>query len=184
MLETLVVFIEQQDKFAAAFYLILAKIIFCITLLPSSAISILAGAILGVYWGFLVSYIGNMIGASLAFFLARYLLKDFIQNKILKKYSKINEYEDKLFKNGLGTVIFLRVVPFFPTNLLNFLLGITEVKWKDYFIGTAFGIIPGTFLSVYFGESIKLLSWYNILFSLLGIMCLYMLGNYYKKQRR
>ena len=78
------------------------------------------------------------------------------------------------------TVIFLRLVPLFPFNFLNPVLGVTEVKFKDYFFGTIIGIIPGTFVFVYLGESFKMLSIWNILLAVLGIFGLGYLGKIWK----
>ena len=129
--ETFRIYIEQQDKFQAAIYLIMAKIIAGITFLPGSPLTLIAGAVLGTFWGTIVSIIGNTIGATMAFLLARYILKNWVQNKILIKYPKLAEYENKLFKNGFATTVFLRLVPLFPFNALNFVLGVTEVKFQE-----------------------------------------------------
>ena len=178
--ESFKLIIESQDKFTAGIYLIIAKIISGVLFIPGSPLTILAGATLGLFWGTIVSVIGNVLGATLAFLLARYLLKDFVQNKILKKYPKINEYEDKLFKKGFHTVFFLRLIPAFPFNALNFVLGVTEVKFKDYFFGTLIGIIPGTFAFVYFGESLKMLNIYSIALAIVGIVGLGYIGKFCK----
>lgn len=172
--------VEQQDKFTAGLLLILGKIISGVSFLPGTPLTVLSGAVLGTFWGTIAAWVGNLIGAVLAFLLARYILKDFVQNKILKKYPKINEYEDRLFKKGLYTVIFLRLVPVFPFNFLNFALAVTEVKFKDYILGTAIGMIPGTIVFVYLGESFKMLSFWNILFAVLGIVGLGFVGKLWK----
>lgn len=172
--------IESQDKFTAAGLLILGKTLGGVLVIPGTPLTILSGVLLGAFWGTVVAVVGNLIGATLAFLLARYLFRDYVQNNILKKYPKINEYENKLAKNGLLTVIFLRLIPIFPFNILNFALGVTDIKFKDYFLGTLIGIIPGTFMFVYFGESVKMLSIYNIGFAILGILGLSYLGRFWK----
>jgi uncharacterized membrane protein YdjX (TVP38/TMEM64 family) len=159
--------LQNADIFTAAIYMIVAKTISGITFIPGTPLTILAGAIFGTFWGSIISWIGNLIGAVLAFLMARYFLKDFVQNRILRKYPKINEYEDALFKRGFWTVTILRLTPIFPFNFLNFALAVTEVKFKDYFWGTAIGMIPGTILFVYFGESIRMLSGIKIVSAIL-----------------
>lgn len=182
--QSILTFIENQDKFSAGIYLIVAKAISGVTFLPGTPLTLLSGAVLGTFWGTIVSIIGNVIAATLAFILARYLLKNFVQNKILKKYPKINEYEDMLFRKGFYTVIFLRLVPLFPFNALNFALAVTEVKFKDYFFGTVIGIIPGTIAFVYFGESLKMLSIYNIIIAVLAIVALGYVGKIWKFKKK
>ena len=51
-------------------------------------------------------------------------------------------------KKGFLTTLFLRFIPLFPFNGLNFALGLTRVKFKDYFLATLIGIIPGSFILV------------------------------------
>jgi uncharacterized membrane protein YdjX (TVP38/TMEM64 family) len=180
--ETFRVFLEQQDKFTAGWLLILSKAISGVTFLPGTPLTVLSGVVLGTFWGSMIAWVGNLLGAILAFLLARYLLKDYVQNVILKKYPKINEYEDKLFRDGLYTVLFLRFVPIFPFNVLNFTLGVTEVKFRDYFIGTAVGMIPGTILFVYLGESFRMLSVWNMLLAVVGIAGLVYIGKFIKRK--
>lgn len=174
------ILVEQQDKFTAGLLLILAKAVSGVSFVPGTPLTLLSGVVLGTFWGSVVAWVGNLIGAVLAFLLARYLLRDFVQNKLLKKYPKINEYENKLFKKGLYTVIFLRLVPIFPFNGLNFVLGVTEVKLKDYMIGTAIGIIPGTIAFVFLGESVREMSFLNTIFAIVGILGLVYIGKFIK----
>lgn len=179
--ENFIHLIEAQDKFTAAVYIIIAKIISGVFFVPATPLTILSGAMFGTFVGSIISIIGNLAGAVLAFFLARYIFKDFVQKKILIKYPMINKYEDQLFTNGFKTVIFLRLVPLFPYNFLNFALAVTEVKFKDFFWGSFWGMIPGTVAYVYFGESVKMLSVINIIFSLVAIGGLIYLGKILKK---
>jgi len=93
------------------------------------------------------------LGASLAFGVARYLGKDFT-DKILKgRFKKIYEYDKKLEDKGFITILFLRLVPLFPFNGLNFALGLTKVRFKDFLLATLIGIIPGSFVLVNIGAN-------------------------------
>ena len=166
----------------SALYLIIAKIIGAILFFPGAPLTLLAGATLGVFYGSITSLIGNILGASVAFFISRYFLRDYVSRTLYKKYPKIKEYEGKFFTNGLLTVICLRLIPLFPFNALNYLLGVTKVSTKDYLIGTAVGIIPGTIAFVYFGESLKMLSPIHIGLSVLAILGLTYTGKYYEKK--
>ncbi len=171
-----------QDHQLTGVYLIAAKIIGAILFFPGTPLTLLAGATLGVWWGSLVSIIGNTLGAVAAFFIARYFLKDYVQAHAYQKYPKIRMYENRFFKNGFATVIFLRLVPLFPFNALNYLLGVTHVSARDYILGTAIGIIPGTIAFVYFGESLSMLSSFHIITSLTAIVGLVYIGKFYEKK--
>jgi uncharacterized membrane protein YdjX (TVP38/TMEM64 family) len=177
-----VVFVESLDKLTAFWVLVSAKTVSATFLMPGTPLTILSGVVLGKFLGTLASLVGNLLGAVVAFLWARYLFRNWVQTKILVKYPEISEFENKLSKNGFWTVIFLRLVPLFPFNVLNPVLGVMDIKFKDYFFGTALGIIPGTFLFVFFGESLKMLSFLNIFFALVGIFGLVFIGKFWKSK--
>ncbi len=174
-------FVNQQDLFTAGLYMILAKIISGVTFVPGTPLTILSGALFGTFWGTIISIIGNLLGAVCAFFIARYIFRDFVQKKILGKYPSLDKFENRLFTKGLHTVIILRLLPIFPYNFLNFALAVTEVKFKDFFLGSAIGMIPGTIAFVHFGDSVKMLSYFNIAISVLAIILLFFLGRFLNK---
>lgn len=172
----------EQDPQLTALYLIIAKIIGAVLLFPGTPLTLLAGATLGVFWGSIVSIIGNSLGATLAFLISRYFLRNYVSKTIYTKYPTIQKYEARFFNRGLVTVILLRLIPLFPFNVLNYLLGVTQVKTKDYLIGTVFGIIPGTIAFVYFGKAITMLSPFHIISSIIAIAGLTYIGKYYEKK--
>lgn len=172
----------EQDPQLTALYLIIAKIIGAVLLFPGTPLTLLAGATLGVFWGSIVSVIGNSLGATLAFLISRYFLRNYVSKTIYTKYPTIQKYEARFFNRGLLTVIILRLIPLFPFNVLNYLLGVTRIKTKDYIIGTVFGIIPGTIAFVYFGKAITMLSPFHIISSLIAIVGLTYIGKYYEKK--
>jgi uncharacterized membrane protein YdjX (TVP38/TMEM64 family) len=166
----------------AGLILISAKIIGALILFPGTPLTLLAGATFGIFYGTIISLVGNSLGAILAFFISRYFLKDFVSRKILIKYKKINDYEKRFSEQGFKTVLLLRLIPLFPFNVLNYLLGVTSIKTKDYIWGTVIGIVPGTIAFVYFGEALRMLSIFHILVSLLAIVALIYIGKYYEKK--
>ena len=176
--EVLSMFIAMHPNFTWEF-LIIAKI-FGALIGISTPLTLLSGALLGTFWGTIVAIVGNTIGAMLCFVVARFFLKDYVQNKLLPKYPKIKEYEERLFKNGFSTIIFFRLVPIFPFTPLNYLLAITNVSFKDYFWGTFLGIIPGTLAFVYFGESLHMLNFYKIAIAIASIIALGFISKFWK----
>ena len=150
--------------------------------LPGAPITIAGGLIFGKVFGTIYVVIGATIGAVIAFFVARYLGEGFVENLLKGKHSKIHEYDEKIKENGLGVVLFLRLLPIFPFNGLNFALGLTRVKARDYIIGTFFGIIPGSFVFVYFGDSLGMLNIWNILFAVLLLALLIVIPSWIKRR--
>jgi uncharacterized membrane protein YdjX (TVP38/TMEM64 family) len=118
---------------------------------PDTVITILGGGLFGAYWGFVYVFSGAVLGATAAFFIGRYLGRDFISSILgenLKKYDKDIE------RNGFATVLYLRLV-YFPFTIMNFGMGLTRVRFWDYFWGTFLGIIAGTFVFTFLVGTLK-----------------------------
>ena len=118
---------------------------------PGTLLTGLGAAIFGPYWGFLYVWIGARLGASTAFFIGRTLGRDFAASLI---GDRLKKYDDAIQRNGFATVLYLRLV-YFPFTPMNFGMGITKVRFRDYFSGTGLGIIVGTFIFTFFIGTVK-----------------------------
>jgi uncharacterized membrane protein YdjX (TVP38/TMEM64 family) len=118
---------------------------------PGTLLTALGAAIFGAYWGFLYVWIGAMAGASAAFWIGRTLGREFAANLI---GDRLKKYDDAIERNGFATVLYLRLV-YFPFTAMNFGMGLTKVRFWDYFFGTALGIIVGTFIFTFFVGTLK-----------------------------
>jgi len=163
---------------------ILLYTIATIIFLPGTPLTIAGGAIFGTFFGTLYTIIGATIGAAIAFFIARYLGASFVNDLVNKKFKKLDSYDKKLEKNGFLVVLFLRLVPIFPFNGLNFALGLTKVKSKDYIIATFLGIIPGSFVLAFFGGSLASLNPLNIALAIALFILLAFSPKIYKKFKK
>jgi uncharacterized membrane protein YdjX (TVP38/TMEM64 family) len=118
---------------------------------PATLLTGLGAAIFGPYRGFLYVWIGAMAGASAAFLIARSLGREFAASMI---GDRLKKYDDAIERNGFATVLYLRLI-YFPFTALNFGMGITKVRFRDFFLGTALGITVGTFVFTFFIGTIK-----------------------------
>ncbi len=118
---------------------------------PGTLLTTLGAAIFGPYYGFLYVWSGAMVGASMAFFIGRYLGRDFAASLI---GDRLRKYDEAIERNGFTTVLYLRLV-YFPFTPMNFGMGLTRVRFGDYFFGTALGIIVGTFVFTFFVGTVK-----------------------------
>jgi len=118
---------------------------------PGTLLTALGAAIFGAYWGFLYVWIGAMIGASAAFWIGRTLGREFAASLI---GDRLRRYDDAIERNGFATVLYLRLV-YFPFTAMNFGMGLTKVRFWDYFFGTGLGIIVGTFIFTFFIGTLK-----------------------------
>jgi uncharacterized membrane protein YdjX (TVP38/TMEM64 family) len=168
--ERLGLFLETAGFLAPLVYMMIYAVGVCL-FVPGTLLTTLGAAIFGPYFGFLYVWLGAMIGSSLAFFIGRYLGRDFAASLV---GDRLKKYDEAIERNGFATVLYLRLV-YFPFTPMNFGMGLTKVRFRDYFSGTALGIIVGTFIFTFFvgtvkdvwasGQWAELLSW-KVFFSL------------------
>lgn len=120
--------------------------------LPGAAIlSLAAGAIFGSGPGTVYAVIAATLGATVAFLVTRYLLRDAVLSRFGSKLEGMNR---ELEERGFSYLLFLRLVPLFPFFLINLAAGLTRLPLKTFFFGTMLGIIPGGFVYVNAGASL------------------------------
>jgi uncharacterized membrane protein YdjX (TVP38/TMEM64 family) len=117
---------------------------------PGSILTLAAGAIFGIAWGSLYVFLAASVGACGAFLIARYLARGAIERK-LEGNVKFAAIDAAVARDGRKIVTLLRLSPVFPFNLLNYGLGLTQVRLVDYAVA-CFGMLPGTLLYVYTGS--------------------------------
>ena len=118
---------------------------------PGTLLTGLGAAIFGPYWGFVYVWFGAMLGSSAAFVIGRTLGREFAASLI---GDRLKKYDEAIERNGFATVLYLRLV-YFPFTPMNFGMGLTRVRFWDYFAGTGLGIIVGTFIFTFFIGTLK-----------------------------
>ena len=143
--------------------------------LPGATVMTLAGgALFGLWTGLLMVSFASTIGATLAFLVSRFLLRDYVQNKFGGKLKAVNE---SFRKDGPFYLFTLRLVPVFPFFVINLVMGLTPIRTVMFYIVSQVGMLPGTFVFVNAGtmlakiESLKGILSIELLlsFALLGI---------------
>ena len=119
--------------------------------IPGTLLTALGAAIYGPYWGFVYVWVAAMLGAAGAFLIGRYLGREFAASLI---GDRLKKYDDAIERNGFATVLYLRLV-YFPFTAMNFGMGLTKVRFRDYLWGTGLGILVGTFIFTFFVGTIK-----------------------------
>lgn len=141
-------FEKIKGKSYAPFVYIALYAIFVVFAVPGTVITMLSGPIFGFGLGFFLVVIGSNIGCQATFFLSRKLGHSFVEKKI-GKYHLMDEVYDKIEKNGFSYLLYLRLLPIFPFNVINYLMGLTRISHRDYTLATFFGMLPGTIMYVY-----------------------------------
>lgn len=121
-----------------------------VAFVPGSLLTLAAGAIFGLAEGVAYVFVGATTGATLAFLAARYVARNAVERRLAHR-RRFRLIDDAVGREGLKIVTLLRLSPVFPFNLLNYGLGLTRVRLRDYVIA-CFGMLPGTFLYVYYGK--------------------------------
>ncbi len=117
---------------------------------PSSLLTLAAGAIFDLVPGTIYVFVAATVGSSLAFLGARYLARAAVASRLAgnERFAAIDR---GIGEQGLKVVFLLRLSPVFPFTPLNFLLGLTRVGFRDYVLASV-GMIPATVLYVYYGK--------------------------------
>jgi len=123
----------------------------CMLALPGSLLTLCGGAIFGVAWGTLYNILASNLGATLAFFMARYFGRDFI-SRFMK--GRVEAFDEKVARHGFRFIFTLRLIPLIPFNGLNLGSGLSKIKYRDYLLGSVLGMLPGTFIYTYFADAL------------------------------
>jgi uncharacterized membrane protein YdjX (TVP38/TMEM64 family) len=118
---------------------------------PGLPLTLGAGFLYGAVIGTLVVSPASVAGASLAFLIARYFARDWVSRR-LKKYPQAAAIDRAIEKNGFKAVVLLRLQPVLPFNILNYALGLTSIRLRDYMLASWIGMFPATVLYVYLGS--------------------------------
>jgi uncharacterized membrane protein YdjX (TVP38/TMEM64 family) len=130
---------------------LLIYIVACVLLLPGSVLTLGAGAVFGVAYGIVIVWISAILGATAAFLVGRYLVRDWVARKIAAN-PKLQLLDTTVTREGWKIVALMRLSPVIPFNLLNYAFGATRVPLRDYVFASAVGMLPGTAMYTYLGS--------------------------------
>jgi uncharacterized membrane protein YdjX (TVP38/TMEM64 family) len=115
---------------------------------PGSILTVVGGALFGPFWGTLWNLSGATIGATLAFAIARYLGADWVARRAGERLGRLIRGVEE---EGWRFVAFVRLVPLFPFNLVNYAFGVTRVRLGEYAITSFVCMAPGALAYTYLG---------------------------------
>jgi pyruvate/2-oxoglutarate dehydrogenase complex dihydrolipoamide dehydrogenase (E3) component/uncharacterized membrane protein YdjX (TVP38/TMEM64 family) len=149
---------DTIDAYFAANPLLTTGIYFAIYVLvtafslPGAAVMTLAGgAIFGLLWGTVVVSFASTIGATLAFLVSRYLLRDLVQARFGENLRAVNE---GIEKDGGFYLFTLRLVPIFPFFVINLVMGLTPLATRTFYWVSQVGMLAGTIVYVNAGTQL------------------------------
>ncbi len=193
---------EQQARFGELYaankvmviglYMLVYIVVTALSLPGAAVMTLAGGGLFGLVTGTIVVSFASTIGATLACIVARYLLRDWVQNKFGDKLTRINAGMEK---EGGFYLFSLRLVPIFPFFVINLVMGLTSIRLSTYYWVSQLGMLPATIVFVNAGKELaKLDSLKGILspgllisFGLLGLLPLItkkLLGLYTAKKEK
>jgi len=129
---------------------VVGYVVAAVAFVPGSILTLAAGAIFGLGKGVVIVFIAALLGSAAAFLVARYVARPAIERRLASN-TRFAAIDRAVGAQGRKIVFLLRLSPVFPFNLLNYALGLTKVRFLDFFMASA-GMLPGTLLYVYYGK--------------------------------
>lgn len=150
-LEPLLAWRDAQPLQAAAAFFGLYVLVTACSLPGATILTLGAGALFGTGWGLLLVSFASSIGATLAFFTSRYVLRDWVQQRFGDRLKTIN---GGIEREGAFYLFTLRLVPVFPFFLINLVMGLTRMSALQFYAVSQVGMLAGTWVFVNAGTQL------------------------------
>lgn len=145
-------YILSYGNFASVIFLILYSLKPIVLVIPVWPLSVIAGNIFGPYKALMLSMTGCFLSGTLAFFLAKFLGRSFV-DKLLK--GKAMTLDSNIEKHGFKIMALMRLTFIFPYDPLSYAAGLTKMKYRDFILGTMIGIFPEMVSYSFVGKSLE-----------------------------
>jgi uncharacterized membrane protein YdjX (TVP38/TMEM64 family) len=141
--------LDRAGPWAPALF-IAAYVLGSLAFVPGAVLTLIAGALFGLGRGVPIVFTGAVLGSSAAFALARTLARERV-TRWLSRDPRAAAIDEAVADRGLLIVLLFRLSPVFPYNVLNYALGASRIRYRDFLIGSV-GMLPGTVLYTYYGK--------------------------------
>src|SRR6266404_9512285 len=121
-----------------------------ILLLPGGVLAVGGGFFFGLWWGFLIVFAGNVLAAAISFASNRWVANRWFRQR-LSQNKTLRLIEPAVKREGWKIILLSQLHPLFPTSLLNYLYGLTTIRFRTCILWVAIGQAPGLFLYAYVG---------------------------------
>ncbi|MGB9494919.1 MAG: FAD-dependent oxidoreductase [Azonexus sp.] len=162
-------FHANQPLLAGAVYFVIYVVSTALSLPGAVLLTLAGGAVFGLFWGTVIVSFASTLGATLAFLMARFLLRDWVEGRFGQRLATI---DTGVRREGAFYLFTLRLVPVFPFFLINLLLGLTAMKARTFYWVSQVGMLAGTVVYVNAGTQLGKLE------SLSGILSPALLGSF------
>ncbi len=142
---------QENPWLTAALFFIVYVAVTALSLPGATVMTLVVAAVFGLWWGLLLVSFASTLGATLAFLVARYLLRDAVQSRFGDKLAAINA---GIERDGAFYLFGLRLVPIFPFFIINLVMGLTPMRTWTYAWVSQVGMLAGTFVYVNAGTQL------------------------------
>jgi uncharacterized membrane protein YdjX (TVP38/TMEM64 family) len=157
--------LQQAGVWAPIIYIVLYTIA-TLLILPSTPLNLSGGAIFGLWWGTLWTTIAALVAAAVAFGFTRTVGREMMARKLAGRWQALDA---ELRQAGLFYMFAIRLLPIIPYGIVNFAAGLTSIHFRDYFVGTVLGTVPGILPFVMMGSGLTALQKGDVLPLLLAL---------------
>ena len=182
--EQLQLFLKKAGIWAPIIY-ILFYTIGTLLILPSTPLNLTGGAIFGVWLGTLWTTVAAIVAAVVAFAFTRTIGRDLVAEKFAGRWEAIDA---EMSQGGLFYMFAIRLLPIIPYGLVNFVAGLTSIRFRDYLVGTMLGTVPGILPFVMIGssglEAMKTGNFWPLTFALALTGMLVGVATWYRRRRQ
>ena len=181
--EKLQIWLAEMGIWAPILYMILYTIA-TLFILPSTPLNLTGGVLFGIWWGTLWTTLAALLAAMIAFMFTRTIGRDYMSRKLAGKWEAI---DGEMYHGGLFYMIAIRLMPVIPYGIVNFAAGLTSIRFRDYFLGTTVGTLPGILPFVMMGAGFQSLSQGDIMPLLVSLALTGILvggGTWYSRRRQ
>jgi uncharacterized membrane protein YdjX (TVP38/TMEM64 family) len=144
-------FYAQHQVLTITLYFLMYVAVTGLSLPGAVIMTLLGGALFGLLVGTIVISFASTIGATLAFLVSRFLLRDYVQRKFGDKLQAVNK---GIEKEGMFYLFTLRLIPIFPFFVINLLMGLTPIKTVQFYVVSQIGMLAGTIVYVNAGSQL------------------------------
>ena len=152
-----------------ALYFVIYVVVTALSVPGAALLTLAGGAVFGLLWGTVIVSFASTLGATAAFLIARFLLRDWVSERFGQRLAAI---DDGVRREGAFYLFTLRLVPVFPFFLVNLLLGLTAMRAWTFFWVSQLGMLAGTVVYVNAGTQLARID------SLSGILSPALLGSF------
>lgn len=138
--------VEDAGPLAPAVYMLLLVAQAVLAPLPAPTMAFAGGYIFGTGWGFVLTWLGALLGGALSFALSRVFGRRFVARN-----ARLTRLDRQVEEHGAVMIFVLRLIPLVSFDAISYAAGLTGISFWRFFVASALGSAPGTFVFVYLG---------------------------------